>query len=99
MPIQDRREGITYQKVISILFAGLLATSGIIWNNSQNQIEKSLGQIEKLMETVNNMQKEMSNLNYQIGMLQFRVNSIDSKIDNFPTEKANEFPSRPRFGK
>lgn len=90
--------GSAYQKLISILFAGLLATTGLIWNNSQKQIENSLARIEKLMEIINSMQREMSNLNYQIEMLQYRINSIDEKIDDIsPYENNSQLPSRPRL--
>lgn len=97
--LPERRSGQAYLKIISVLFAGLLATSGIIWNNSQNQIKASLDRIEKLMEAINNMQKEMAALNYKFEMLQYRIDNIDSKISNFSQERENEVPSRPRFGK
>ena len=79
--------GSIYTKVISILFAGLLATTGLIWNNSQNQIEESLNHIEELMKVINNMQKEITGLGYKIEMLQYRLDSMDSKIDNIPKKK------------
>ena len=97
--MQERRSGATYQKVISILFAGLLTATGIIWNNSQNQLAKSLTQIEKLMEVINLMQKEMVAINYKMEMLQYRVDNIDDKIGFISNERDNEFPSKPRFGR
>lgn len=97
MPLQDRREGVTYQKVISILFAGLLATSGLIWKDSQNQVAKSLEQIERLMEIITNMQKEMVAMNYKMEMLQYRMDRIDDKIGIISNDKPNQFPSTPKF--
>lgn len=70
----------TYLKVISILFAGLLTATGIIWNNSQKQLEKSLNQIDDLMMIINQMQQTMQATNYRIDMLQFRLDTLNNRL-------------------
>jgi len=92
-------QGNTYQKVISILFAGLLGATGVIWNNSQNQIKESLDRIEKLMEAINGMQKEMVSMNYKMEMLQYRIDGMDNKLVRPAPNTDNMFPSTPRFGR
>lgn len=70
----------TYQKIINFLLAGLIATIGLIWNNSQKQIEKATSQLEELMKAMNQMQITINSQNFQIEMLQERVVSIDNKL-------------------
>jgi len=86
-----------YNKVISVLFAGLLGATGVIWNNSQKQISASLERIEDLTKTINVMQSQMGLMNYRIDATNDRLEDINMQLRGL--ENNSQYPARPRFSK
>ena len=98
MKVEVDGKPLDYSKIISVLFAFLVAIIGYIWNNSQKQIDNGLRKVDELTKTVSMMQTQIGNVMFKIEALQMQIeiqgNNINS-IRNDPYYSTRA--ARPRF--